>query len=59
MKCSALEINYKDGMRQTATAERDEKVHRLYDRGMKKTKPNPTTIVALEDTTNSMLCFPS
>lgn len=27
MKCSALESNYKDGMRNTATAERDERVH--------------------------------
>lgn len=33
MKCSALEINYKDGIRKTATAERDEKVSRLYDGG--------------------------
>lgn len=38
MKCSALEMNYKDGTRKTATAERDEKVRRLYDRGMEKKK---------------------
>lgn len=30
MKCSALEVNDRDGTRKTATADRDEEAYRLY-----------------------------